>query len=146
MTSLSPFLLCAKTITAPLSDVQVTEGTDENGDAQSFWDGLDALNALTVVADFKVSGATSQTAVLSIDTRLSSGGIWIPVLRFDFGAAQLTKWMTIVRAAQASAQTIATLSADTAIHLLGNAFRARLTTTGTYPNGTLLDVRAQPAI
>ncbi len=146
MTSLAAFILGSKTITSALGDVTLTEGTSASGQSQAFWDGLLGLNALTVVADLKTVAASGTTAQLTVDTMLGSNGLWIPIMRFDFATTQLTKWMTAVRAAQASSATIASLSADTAINLLGQAFRSRLTTTGIYPAGTLLTITAQPSI
>ena len=145
MADLSALLLGSRTITAVLSDVVLTEGTSAANVAQAFWDGLEGINALTVDADFRyVSGGT--TAILTVDTAQGAGGVWRPVMRFDFAQTAVVKWMTIVRAGQVTAATLVTPpAAEGAINFLGDRFRARLTTTGVYSGGTLIDVRATPA-
>lgn len=141
--NLNPFLLGSRTITAPLSDVTLTEGTSAANVAQAFWDRLAGINALTLVASFTY-GSGGTTAVVLVDTALAAGGIWIPVARFDFATASLTKQLVLSRTAIAAAASLSAPSADTSINLLGDRFRARLTTTGTYAANTIIDLRAQP--
>lgn len=145
MTSLAAFVLGTKSpITAALTDAIITDGVSSGGVSQAFWSGFDGINALTVEADFGwVSGGT--TAILRIDTAQGSGAPWRNVMRFDFAGAVLVKEMTIVRAAILAPVTIADLNAESAINYLGDRFRARLTTTGTYAGGTLITVRAMPS-
>lgn len=141
--NLNPFLLGSRTITAALSDVALTEGTSAAGASQAFWDRLAGINGLTLVAAFTY-GSGGTTAVVTVDTALGSGGVWTPVARFDFATASATKLLLLSRTALAAAASLSALSADTSINLLGDRFRARLTTTGTYAGNTLLDLRAQP--
>ncbi len=141
--NLNPFLLGTRTITTALSDVVITEGISAANVAQGFWDKLAGINALTLVAAFTfVSGGT--TAVVSVDTALGAGGIWIPVARFDFATASATKQLVLKLTGIASAASLSAPGADASINLIGDRVRARLTTTGTYGGGTLLDLRAQP--
>jgi hypothetical protein len=140
--SLNAFILGTRSpITAALTDTIITDGVSSGGAAQAFWSGFDGINALTVEADFAwVSGAAA--AILRIDTAHGSGAPWRNVMRFDFAAAVLVREMTIIRGAVLTPVTLADLAAEGAINYLGDRFRARLTTTGTYSGGTLITVRA----
>jgi len=140
--NLAPFLLGSRTITVAVSDVTLTEGTSAANVAQAFWDRLAGINGLTLVAAFTY-GSGGTTAVVTVDTALGAGGVWTPVARFDFATASATKQLVLSRTGIAAAASAAP-GADAAINLLGDRFRARLTTTGTYAGGTLLDLRAQP--
>jgi hypothetical protein len=143
MTSLSAFVLGTKSqITAALTDSIITDGVSSGGVAQAFWGGFDGINALTVEADFGwASGGT--TAILRIDTAQGSGAPWRNVMRFDFAMAVRAVGKTIVRGAVETA--LDDLGAEGLRHYLGDRFRARLTTTGTYAGGTLITVRATPS-
>lgn len=141
--NLNAFLLGSRTITTALSDVIITEGTSAANVAQGFWDRLAGINALTLLAAFTY-GSGGSTAVVTVDTAFGAGGVWIPIARFDFATASLTSQFVPSRTAIVAAATIVAPTANTAINLLGDRFRARLTTTGTYGGGTLLDLRAQP--
>jgi hypothetical protein len=141
--NLAAFLLGSRTITAALSDVTITEGVSAANVAQGFWDRLAGINGLTLVAKF-TWGSGGTSAVVTVDTALGSGGVWIPVARFDFATTSATKQLVLSRTGIASAATLTTPSADASINLLGDRFRARLTTVGTYAGDTLLDLRAQP--
>jgi len=147
MTSLAAFVLGSKSpITAALTDSIITDNGVSAADVQQpFWDGFEGVNALTVEADFAwVSGGT--TAILRIDTAMGANNApWRNVMRFDFATAVLVKQMTIIRAAVVAPVALADLGAEGAINYLGDRFRARLTTTGTYGGGTLITVRAMPS-
>ena len=144
MANLNPFVLCSRTITAVLSDVLVTEGQSTAGVSQTFWDNFAGVNGLTIVADFDW-GSGGTTAILAVDTAFGSGGDWYPCARFDFAQADAVKHLVISRTGiVAAANLVTALGADEARNLIGDRFRARLTTTGVYAGGTLIDVRAQP--
>jgi hypothetical protein len=141
--NLAAFQLGSRTITTALSDVIITEGTSATNVSRAFWDRLAGINGLTLIAAFTY-GSSGTTAVVTVDTALGAGGVWTPVARFDFATTTLTKQLVLSRTGIASAASLSTPSADAAINLLGDRFRARLTTTGTYAGGTLIDLRAQP--
>lgn len=140
--NLAAVVLGTRTITTALSDVVLTEGTSAAGVSQAFWDRCAGINALTIEAAFTY-GSGGTTAILRIDTALGSGGVWRNIARIDFATATLVRAFTISRSALA-VTTLAELGSESIVNVLGDRFRARLTTTGTYAGGTLLDVRAQP--
>lgn len=145
MTSLAAFILGSQSpIGAAQTDIIISAGQSAAGVAQAFFSGFDGINALTVEADFGYVSA-GTTAILRIDTAQGSGAPWRNVLRFDFATAVLVKQMTIVRAAVLAPVTLADLNAEGAINYLGDRFRARFTTTGTYTGGTMITVRATPS-
>ena len=141
--NLNALLLGSRVITAALGDVVITEGVSSANVAQALWDRLAGINALSLIAAFTY-GSGGTTAVVTVDTALGAGGVWIPVARFDFAQASATKQLVLSRSAIAAAATLSALSADSSINLIGDRFRTRLTTTGIYAGGTLLDLRAQP--
>jgi hypothetical protein len=140
--NLNAMILGSRTITAALTDVVLTEGTSAAGSSQAFWDRFAGINALSVEALFTY-GSGGTTAILRIDTALGSGGVWRNIARIDFATASLVRAFTISRTAL-PLTTIAELGSESLVNFLGDRFRARLTTTGTYAGNTLLDVRAQP--
>lgn len=140
--NLNPFILGSRAITAALTDVTITEGTSSAGASQAFWDRFAGINALTIEAAFTY-GSAGTTAILRIDTAVGSGGVWRNIARIDFATTTLVRAFTISRTALA-VTTLAELGSESLVNFLGDRFRARLTTTGTYAGGTLLDVRAQP--
>lgn len=143
--SLATFVLGSRDpITAALTDVVITSGESASGVAQAFWGGFEGINALTVEVDFRyVSGGT--TAILRVDTAQGADGGWRNVMRFDFATTLLVREMTIIRTAVLSPVTLADLGSEQAINYMGDRFRARLTTTGTYGGGTFINVRATPS-
>lgn len=139
----SAFILGSQSpIGAAVTDLVITAGASAAGVGQAFWDGFEGINALTVEADFGwVAGGT--TAILRIDTAQgASNAPWRNVMRFDFATAVLVKQMTIVRAAVVAPVALADLGSEGAINYLGDRFRARLTTTGTYTGGAIITARA----
>ena len=142
MSNFGPYTLCSRSITTALADVTTTEGTSSAGVAQTFIDRFANASAVTLVAAFTYgSGGTSGYVI--IDTALGSGGAWIPVARFDFTTASVTKSFTLSGLTpRIATPTITAPSADTAIDgIIGDRWRARLTTVGTYAGSTVLDVR-----
>jgi len=88
------------------------------------------------------SGGTSVDAY--IQTSLDLGGTWIDVMEFNFLVASATKISAVVfttALAAAVAPTDGTLASNSIVNgLLGDRFRVKYKSAGTYAGGTTLSV------
>lgn len=138
--SLGLFNLGSATITAAVTDSVLTS-SNYNGAAAAYLAGLGGIKSLTAWADF-VYGSGGTTAALKIQTSLDQGLNWIDVLRFDFTTANAKKIASVgVFAASAPAAVAALGSEGKLDNILGDRFRALLTTTGTYAGSTTIACR-----
>lgn len=130
-------------INAATAAAVVTAETDRNGVNQAYIDSLDGMVGATLQANFNYgSGGTSLKVM--IETTLDLGTTWIEVARFAFTTASAEKLFNLTNAAKLSGYTPAALSDDTAVDgLLGEYWRARILTVGTYAGNTSLSLRMQ---
>lgn len=137
-----PYSLGDDSITAADSDLVITSGQSAAGATQAFIDRLVGANGFTLACQFiYVGGGTSVR--IDIETALGSGGVWIPIARFDFTTASASKVLSVTRADRLAAYTVAALSADAAVTgIIGDRLRAKRTSVGTYSVGTQALVRA----
>jgi hypothetical protein len=103
------------------------------------------VRSVTIEAQFTYgSGGTKTTAY--VQTSLDGGVTWVDIACFTFLTASLNKVMTVNAATSIVASYTATdgsLADDTAKDgILGDRFRVKLTTTGTYAGGTTLAIFA----
>lgn len=107
--------------------------------------GFYAAKGLIVEARF-VYGSGGTTVKAYLQTSLDGGVNWMDFMAFAFATASARKVMAIQRAAIAAAVTPgdAVLTDDTAINVLGEHIRAKLTTVGTYAGGTQLIINITP--
>lgn len=92
-----------------------------------------------------VGGADGTSATAVVETQLPSGG-WVPIVSFDFANTAGTKIATLsARTPVTTIYTVAALSANTVKDgILGDSFRTKLTTVGTYTGTTTIAVYIQP--
>lgn len=107
---------------------------------------LAGMTYLVALGKF-VYGSGGTTAKVWIQTSYDGGTSWNDIINFAYTTASATKVSAVTAyiapAAQAGAQTDATLADNTIIQgLLGDRIRAKLTTTGTYGGSTTLSVYA----
>lgn len=125
--------LFSGTITTAVSDVASDAGATLTG----------VTGALVEAAFTYGSGGTSVTAWLQ--TRLPSGS-WMDVACFEFTTSSATKLANL--SARTPVATMYTATALTAGQvkdgILGDAFRVRRTTVGTYADTTTLTVSIRP--
>ncbi len=140
-----PYVLANRTITTALSDVTVTEGVSNGGTSQSFIYNLEGITAATLVAQF-VYGSSGTSVTVAIDTALGSGGAWLQVATFAFTTASAIKALTLSGLTpRLTALTHSAPGNDAALDgILGDRFRCRVTSVGTYAGNTTLDVRISP--
>lgn len=90
-------------------------------------------------------GAGGTSCVLLIETTLDQGSTWFPVVRFLFGTASEVQVVNLSALTPVTVPTVpdAPTSANDTVFdgPLGDSFRARVVTTGTYTGSTLLSVR-----
>lgn len=104
--------------------------------------GATSLTLEAIVGGTAADG-TSITAV--VETNLPSG-TWAAIASFDFANTAGTKVATLsARTPITTLYTVAALSANTVKDgILGDQFRVKLTTVGTYTGSTTIAVYAQP--
>lgn len=122
------YVLAALTIGAAITGQEQTAITD-----------LDGMSSVTLEAVL-AGGAGGSTVTAVVRSRISSGGTWREIARFDFTTAD-SKSCTIMASA-ASIAALAALSTNAVLQgFLGTELDAVITSTGTYTNSTL-SVRA----
>lgn len=137
------FNLGDQAITTALTNEVITDGVSSAGVAQAFIDNLGRPTAMTVFANFTYgSGGTS--AALVIQTSLD-GTNWIDIARFDFTTASRAARANLSGLTPVVAATVAALGSEGQTDgILGDRFRAKLTTVGTYAGNTSIAVRIAP--
>ena len=120
--------LCNQTITTPITGY-VTSAVEGFGD----------VTALTVVAQFVTMGG-GATVDLWVQTTVDQGATWIDIANFHWttsSAAQAVNLSGLVSITAPAAILDGGLAANTVREgILGDRFRCKLTSTGTYAGGT----------
>lgn len=125
-----------------LCTVQIT--TAVTGSAQTSVSGFGKPQSLTVQASFTYVASAATSADVYIQTSADSGVTWYDVADFQFTTASANKYgnytgMTAVTTPVAL--TDGAISTNTGINgFLGDRFRCKVTTVGTYGSGTTLTV------
>ena len=108
--------------------------------------GLIGTKALVIEANF-VYGSGGTTLKAWVQTSLDGGTSWIDIANFAFTTTSGRKVTTLDLDAVVTAvvPTDGTLGDDAIVDgILGDTFRVKLTTTGTYAGGTTLDINMVP--
>lgn len=121
-----------------LADTAIT--TALTGSAQTAIENLEGMLAASIQAKFAY-GSGGTTAKVYVQTTLDDGITWVDIASFAFTTASATK---VINLSGLTPKTTAVTPSDGALTddtcvdgVLGNALRAKLTTTGTYVNSTL---------
>lgn len=124
------YTLFAGAITAALS-----------AQAQTAIEDLDGMVAASIVARFAYGGSGGTSVSALIQTTVD-GTVWMDVARLDFTTSSATKFVNLSGLTAKGATAYAALGSEGVNDgLLGDKFRAVLTSVGTYAGGTLLDLR-----
>lgn len=122
-----------------LGDFEIGAAGTQSGEVIS---GLGDATSITFSARF-VPGTGGATAVGVVKTTFNQGASWVDIARFDFATSQAEKAYTLTAKAVESPYTAAALAAEGSVGgLLGDRFKAVVTSTGTYV-GAILSLRAQ---
>jgi hypothetical protein len=120
--------------------------TAVTGDVTSAVAALGRVEALTLFATFTY-GSGGTTAKAWVQTTLDGGTTWVDIASFAFTTSTASRAYTLTAAAVTSIATPSdgTLADNTAVNgLLGEQYRVKLTTTGTYAGSTTLVIYAIP--
>ncbi len=131
-----------RAVTGPLTDEVITSGVSDSGVAQEFLGNFGGMLAATIVASFNyASGGT--TAKVDIETSLDQGVNWIPVARLAFTTASADKVINLSGLTPKTTPYAPVTLADDAVvdGILGDRWRVRVTSTGTYGGSTTVSVR-----
>lgn len=136
--------LGSEEITAAVTDSVITEGASAAGVAQGLIDQLSGVTAVTIQCAF-VYGSGGTTCAVTVQTSLDQGASWIDIARFDFTTATAKKVANLSGLYSKAVAAVAALSAEGVTDgVLGDRFRAKVTSTGTYAGSTSVAVRMQP--
>jgi hypothetical protein len=128
-------LLWSKTITTAIA---------APGETQSVLTGVGVADQITMSSIFDY-GSGGTTAKAWLQTSLDNGATWVDVISHAFTTADLTRVSSIygdvAPASQAFAPSDGALADNTVINgVLGDRFRVKVITTGTYAGSTTLNV------
>ncbi len=133
-------------ITTAVTGVVITEGTSAQGVAIEYVDRLDGMLAATLEFNFAYGSSTSTpTCVVTVETSVNQGTTWCEVARILMQDASEERIVNLSGlTALTSPHAPAALSNDTVKDgILGDRWRAKVTTTGTYTGNTSINVRLQ---
>jgi hypothetical protein len=120
--------------------------TAVTGDVASGVLALGRVEVLTLFATFAY-GSGGTTAKAWVQTTLDGGATWVDIASFAFTTSSASRAYNLTAAAVTSIATPSdgTLADNTAVNgLLGEQYRVKLTTVGTYAGSTTLAVWAIP--
>lgn len=128
-------------INAATAGAVITESTAEAGEVIAYLGSLEGMLAATIGATFNY-GAGGTSAVVHIETSANQGQSWIEVARFDFATASAEKAANLSGLTPVGVYDATTALSANAVKdgLLGDRWRARLVTVGTYSGSTSLSV------
>jgi hypothetical protein len=132
-------------ITVALTGEVITSVTDSNGDAQAYVGDLDGALGVGLQVRFSY-GSGGTTCKVYVQTTLDQGDTWIDVACAAFTTSSATK---VLNLSGLTAKTTAAtpgdgaLADDTAVDgIIGDRWRVKVTSTGTYAGSTTVAVRA----
>lgn len=129
-------------INAATAATVVTSASDAQGTTQAFIADLDGMLACSISANFNW-GAGGTSVKVTIETSLDQGTTWTEVARIAFGAASEQNVINLSGLTpKTTPVTPGTLSDDTCLDgIMGDRWRARIITVGTYTGNTSLSLR-----
>jgi hypothetical protein len=132
-------------ITTAVTGEVITEGSSASGASIAYVDRLEGMLAATIEANFTYGSSGGTTAKVTVETTLNQGTTWIEVARFAFTTASKQSVVNLSGlTAVTTVYTPAALSDDSVKDgILGDRFRAKVTTTGTYVGNASVTVRLQ---
>ncbi len=137
------FDLGTRAITTALTGEVITSAPDQQGTTQEYLGGLEGMLAATLSVNF-VYGSGGTTCIVTVETSLDQGTTWTEVARFAFGnsASEQNQVNLSGLTPVTTVYTPAALSSDSVKDgILGDRWRAKVTSTGTYAGNTSVSVR-----
>ena len=137
--------LGSQAITTALTGSVITDGTSSTGEDQAFIDMLEGALSVNLQVRFAY-GSGGTTAKVYVQTSLDQGTTWIDVYCATFttsSAVKVVNLSALTAKTTAATPTDGALTDDTAVDgIIGDRFRVKVTTTGTYAGSTTVSVRA----
>jgi hypothetical protein len=127
--------------TAAVTNEVITQGVDDAGAARAYIANLEGMIGANIQINFNY-GSGGTTLKVIVETSLDQGATWIEVWRAAFTTVSAERVINLTNAAKTTPYTPAVLSDDTSVDgILGDRWRAKVTSTGTYAGNTSLAVR-----
>ena len=128
-------------LSAAVTGEVVTTATGATGVAQEYIDRLEGMVGATLQVNFAY-GSGGTNCKVTIETSFDQGTTWVEVARYAFTTASAEKLVNLTNASVTTLYAPAALSDDTVKDgLLGERWRAKVTSTGTYAGPTSVAVR-----
>ncbi len=131
-----------RAITTALTGEVITSSPDIQGQTQEYLDNLEGMLAATLSVNF-VYGSGGTTCIVTVETTLDQGTTWTEVARFAFATASEHNQVNLSGLTPVTTvYTPAALSSDSVKDgIMGDRWRAKVTSTGTYAGNTSVSVR-----
>lgn len=131
-----------RAITTALTGEVITSAPDIQGQTQEYLDNLEGMLAATLSVNF-VYGSGGTTCIVTVETTLDQGTTWTEVARFAFATASEHNQVNLSGLTPVTTvYTPAALSSDSVKDgIMGDRWRAKVTSTGTYAGNTSVSVR-----
>src|SRR4051812_9337471 len=130
-------------VSAAVTNQVITSGVSAQSIAIAYVDRLEGVTALTFEANFTY-GAGGTALKVDFETSVDQGTNWLPLCRIAFTTASALKVVNISGLTPKIAAITPSVPSDDACTdgILGDRFRVRITSTGTYTGNTLVSTRA----
>jgi hypothetical protein len=128
-------------VVSSLGDFQIGVASVQTGTSVSAGSDLGDISSVCLSARLGY-GAGGSAIIAVIQTSLDQGTTWIDIARFDFTTFGVEKIMNLTKAAITSPYSVTDLASEGSNNgIIGDRFRAVVTSTGTYTGSTLLSLR-----
>lgn len=130
-------------INAATTATVVTSGTNSAGTAVAYVGDLDGLLSATFQVNFSYGSSGGTSIKVIIETSIDQGGSWVEIWRCALTTASKENLVNLsALTPKTTPVTPAALSDDACIDgVLGDRFRARILTVGTYVGNASLSIR-----
>lgn len=130
-------------VSAAVTNQVITSGVSAQSIAIAYVDRLEGVTALTFEANFTYAAGGTSLKV-DLETSVDQGTNWLPACRIAFTTASALKVVNISGLTPKIAAITPSVPSDDACTdgVLGDRFRVRITSIGTYTGNTLISTRA----
>lgn len=121
----------------------ITSSVSAQSVSIAYVDRLEGVTALTFQANFAY-GAGGTNLKADLETSIDQGSTWLPICRIAFTTASASKVVNVSGLTpKTTAASLSTPSDDACTDaILGDRFRVKITSTGTYTGATTISARA----
>ncbi len=130
-------------VSAAVTNQVITSSVSAQSVAIAYVDRLEGVTALTFQANFTWA-AGGTTVKVDLETSLDQGLSWLPICRLAFATSSAMKVVNVSGLTPKISAVVPAVPADDACvdGILGDRFRVRITSAGTYTGNSFISTRA----